>query len=224
MEESKNTPKSEAVPHRSNNNRILVRAKKATVWILIGMLLGAGLLGAFRYFNLKDHHTHYHANFALYINGQRDEFKSPTYYEEVQLCGNDPTNPRARVHLHDMDAASVHVHDDGATWGALFANLGYTLGNDLLRTSSTTYINGLGGNLKFMLNGEQVVDIANRTIKDDDVLLVDYGSGDNAALKKEYDAIPRTAEEHDHNADPSTCSGSHPLTWRDRLKAAAGLN
>lgn len=224
MEESKNVPKTEAINPKRNNDRILVRAKKATMWLLIGLLLGVLLLGVFRYFNVKDHHTHYHANFALYINGQRDEFKSPMYYEEVQTCGNDPTNPRARVHLHNMDAASVHVHDEGATWGALFANLGYTLGNSVLRTSSTTYIDGLGGNLKFMLNGEQVVDVANRTIGDEDVLLVSYGNESTENLKKQYDTIPRSAENLDHTSDPAACAGSKHLTWRDRLKAAIGLN
>lgn len=224
MDESKETTRTDKPVTQPRGLSRLSRAKRATIWFLAGMLLGALLLGAFRYFNVKDHHTHYHANFALYINGQRDEFKAPTYYEEVQICGNDPTNPRARVHLHNQDPASVHVHDDGATWGALFANLGYTLGNNVLRTSSATYVDGLGGNLRFILNGEQVVDVANRTIRDDDVLLVDYSSADQSTLKKEYDSIPRTAAEHDATADPAACSGSHHLTWRDRLKAAIGLN
>jgi hypothetical protein len=224
MEDPKNIPKPEVPVKKDNNARVLVRAKRATLWFLAGMLLGAFLLGAFRYINLKDHHTHYHANFALYTNGQRDEFKSPTYYEEVQSCGDDPANPRARVHLHNMDAGSVHVHDEGATWGALFANLGYTLGNSVLRTGSTTYIDGLGGNLKFMLNGEQVVDVANRTIGDQDVLLISYGNENTDDLKKQYESIPRSADNLNHTSDPAACAGNHAITWRDRLKAAIGLN
>jgi hypothetical protein len=219
MEEVKKSEHTE-----SRFSRTLHNIKRATLWFFIGLFLGALLLAAFRFVNLKSHHTHYHANFALYLNGQRDEFKSPTYYEEVQACGADPSNPRNRVHLHDMDPYTVHVHDDGATWGALFANLGYTLGNSLVRTSSVSYIDGLGGSLKFVLNGEPVVDVANRTIRDGDVLLISYGDEDQAELQKRYDAIPRTAEHHDHTSDPATCSGSQPLTLKDRFKAALGLN
>lgn len=194
-------------------------------YFVIGLILGALLLGAFRYVNVKNDDTHYHANFALYVNGQRDDFKSPTYYEEVQSCGGDTDNPRVRVHLHDEDAATVHVHDKGVTWGALFANLGYTLGDSVLKTSQGVFVDGQDGRkLVFDLNGEQVVDVANRVIRDQDVLLIDYGTTDKASLKKKFDAIPRTAKQHDQTADPSTCSGSEPLTWQRRLKAAVGLN
>ena len=197
-------------------------------WIMFGMglLVGVLTLGAFRFFSVSDHHVHYHADFALYVDGQRDEFKSPTYYEEVQSCGGgEVDNPRIRVHLHDDEPSAVHVHDNAVTWGALFANLGYVLGDQVIRTSSGVHVDGQDGKkLTFLLNGEFVPDVANRVVGDKDVLLISYGDETVATQKSHYNAIPRTAEKHDNTADPAACSGSHPLTWQDRLKAAIGLD
>jgi hypothetical protein len=98
------------------------------------VLVGAVVL---RLFTLTPHTTHYHANFALYINGQRDEFKSFTFYEEVQSCaGHDTNNPKIRVHLHDQKNDVVHVHDAAVTWGHFFANLGYSLGDTFIKTDA----------------------------------------------------------------------------------------
>lgn len=200
-------------------------ANRMLAYFGIGLLLGVLLLGTFRFFNVKSDSVHYHANFALYVNGVRDEFKLPTYYEEVQSCGGDETNPRTRIHLHDMDPSAVHVHDAGATWSALFANLGYTLGDTVLKTSTGTYIDGQDGKkLTFLLNGEPVMDAVNRTVRSEDVLLINYGDEDAATQKQRFDAIVRNAAEKNKQNDPSSCTGSKELTWQDRLRAAVGLN
>jgi hypothetical protein len=200
------------------------RFKKAIPIFVAGLLVGVLALGAVRFVRIKDMHTHYHANFALFVNGQRDEFKLPTYYEEVQACGADDANPRNRVHMHNQESYDVHVHDKGATWGHFFANLGYTLGDSIVATSGKVYADGQDGNkLQFILNGKPEINIANKVIGNEDVLLVAYGTEDSAALQKEYKTIPHDAHHHNQTADPAACSGSKGLTWRDRLKAAAGM-
>lgn len=218
MEETHTTDK------RPQKRKISVE-RRTLLYFVVGLLVGALLLGAFRFINLKDTSPHYHANFALYVNGVRDEFKMPTYYEDVQSCGGDETSPRTRVHLHNLDAASVHVHDNAATWGALFANLGYVLGDGVIRTSTGIYVDGQDDKkLTFILNDEQVVDVANRIIQSEDVLLISYGNEDDATLTKHYAAIPRTAAEKNVSKDPAACAGAHEIKWQDRLRAALGLN
>ena len=54
---------------------------------IIGFILGVVWFVAARYVTYKNTATHYHANFALYINGQPDKFDNFTFYEEVQSCG-----------------------------------------------------------------------------------------------------------------------------------------
>lgn len=198
--------------------------KRILISVVTGFLIGALWLTTARFVLFKNDAVHYHANFALYVNGKRDMFNNFTFYEEVQSCGSDEVNnPRIRVHLHDNNPSVVHVHDAGVTWGHLFANLGYTLGNDVLKTDSGTYFSGSGGNLRFILNGKLVDGVANSTIRSEDALLIDYGTDSQNVLQSRFDQIPKDADEFNKRNDPSSCSGTKPATFTERLKHAVGL-
>lgn len=196
-----------------------------------GIIFAIGVIAAFvastavRFALVKDNSIHYHANFSLYVNGNRDEFKSFAFYEEVAGCNaHDMENPKVRVHMHNNNGQLVHVHDGGVTWGHLFANLGYTLSNELVENDAGTYISGDDGNkLTFILNGEEVNTIANELIKSEDVLLINYGKDDQDTLSQRYDAIPKDAGQANTTKDPSACSGGHELTFWAKLKQAIGF-
>jgi len=196
-------------------------------WLLLitGFLVGALTLVVIRFATYKTDTVHYHANFALYVNGVRDDFKGPGFYEEVQACGSDEAfNPKARVHMHDQINYVTHVHDKGVTWGHFFANLGYTLGNSVLKTDEGVLVHDQGGDLRFYLNGTEVKDLSNRAIRSEDVLLVNYGNETDEELKTRYDAIPKDAGEYNQKNDPSTCAGSKEATYWERLKQAIGFS
>lgn len=199
--------------------------KKYWVWFVVGLVVAAIATTAVRYALVKDTAVHYHANFALYINGKQDEFKSFTFYEEVAACdANAADNPKVRAHMHDQNNHLVHVHDGGATWGNFFENLGYTLSNNLVETDNGVYITGDDGNkLTFILNGQPTSIIANTVIKSEDVLLINYGKDDQATVQQRYDAIPRDAAKANQTKDPSACTGGHELTFWNRLKQAIGF-
>lgn len=218
MEET--TPKQPAPKTKSQS-----KLKKYLIWFAAGALLCLIATTAIRFALIKDNAVHYHANFALYVNGTRDEFKSFTFYEEVASCDGDAANnPRVRTHLHDNTNHLIHVHDAGVTWGTFFENLGYTLSDNLVENDNGVYITGDDGNkLTFTLNGESVTAIANKVISSEDVLLVNYGKDDKSTLKQRYDAIPRDAAEANRAKDPSACTGSHELTFWSRLTQALGL-
>ncbi len=168
---------------------------------------------------------HYHANFALYINGSKDEFKSFTFYEEVAACdANSQDNPKVRTHMHDQKNHLIHVHDGGVTWGQFFANLGYTLGDDLVQTDNGIYITGDDGNkLSFVLNGNPTTTIANQHINSEDTLLINYGKDNQATLDKRYGGITRDAGQANLTKDPAACSGGHEFTFWSRLTQALGI-
>jgi hypothetical protein len=203
------------------------RLSASSWWValVMGIIVGAFALIAVRFITFKDTTVHYHANFALYVNGKRDEFKGPGFYEEIAACStHDVNDVKARVHMHDENNHLIHVHANGVTWSEFFANLGYTFGNTVLTTGDGTFVDGQNDNhLTFTLNGNQEFDIANRVIKSEDVLLINYGNDSAAALKQRYDAIPRDAHEANTKADPSSCSGSHKLTFTERLKHSTGF-
>ena len=196
--------------------------KKITTAIVIGLVLGVLWFIAARFMLYKSDKTHYHANFALYINGQRDEFKNFTFYEEVQSCGSDEKNePKHRVHMHDNVNYVVHVHEPAVMWGHLFANLGYTLGDTLIKTDQGLYVDAQDGNkLTFMVNGQVVNSLANRLIKSEDAVLINYGKDDDATLKQRYEGLTKDAGEYNRRNDPSSCTGSKEPSALDRIKRA----
>ena len=93
--------------------------------LLIGVIVGLIAFGAYRFVSYDPEHTHYHANFAVVIDNQKEEFESFSYYEELTGCSID-TAPTAkgRVHMHEPENSVVHVHDEAVTWGHFFENLG----------------------------------------------------------------------------------------------------
>lgn len=202
----------------------VLKNKKITVAILAGFIVGFSLLFAVHFFRASSDAVHYHANFAVYINGERDEFDNFTFYEEVQAC--DPTDgirPESRVHMHDFVNHVVHVHADGATWGHFFDNLGYTLGNNLLATTNEVYVPDEQSELTFILNGERTRDIANVVIGDTDALLINYGDESDEVIMNRYESVPTDAETYNHKDDPSACAGEHEITIADRFMQALGI-
>jgi hypothetical protein len=215
------TPHVESKPTRKHRS-----LKTYAIWLVAAVLFGFVLSTAIRFALIKDDSIHYHANFALYINGKRDELKSFTFYEEVAACdASAADNPKVRVHLHDNNGQLVHVHGGGVTWGHLFQNLGYTLSNDLVGTDSGVYITGDDGNkLSFVLNGESTNVIANELIESEDVLLINYGKDDQSTLQSRYDSIPRDAGKANTTRDPAACAGAHEFNTWERLKQALGVS
>ena len=214
--------KSAILPHMSEDvkkvNRRVVKA------IILSFIAGVLWLVAMRFVTLKNNEVHYHANFALFINGERYTFDRFSYYEEVQLCGGPQvSNPKTRTHMHDRNNHIVHVHDNAVTWGDFFANLGMVDGDTVFKTDDKTYVEDDKTQIKFILNGKEVDTTANRTIESKDVLLVSIGAADDAELQKEYAQIPQDADEFNKKNDPASCSGGERLTTKDRLKKAIGI-
>jgi hypothetical protein len=191
---------------------------------IAGLLLSAILLLGIRFFTYNhEHTTHYHANFAVYLNGAREEFKGPQYYQEVAICSASTgiTIPQQRAHMHDDVNSVVHVHDYAVTWGQFFENLGWVVGSDFIVTDTGQTYKADGVNkLHVLINGQDYTDltpITNMVIKDRDRLLLSFGSQDEATLKLQFNSVPSTAKHYDETKDPSSCSGDTPPTTSERL-------
>lgn len=194
-------------------------------WFLFGagVVLGVLALLIIRLFTYSPPQVHYHANFALYINGQREEFKGAQYYQEVSICNTSTgiTIPQQRAHMHDNVNNVVHVHDHAATWGQFFENLGWYVGPDFLETADgTMYKNDGSSILHIMINGQDytgLTPITNMVIKDQSRLLVSYGDISGSELQQEYNSVPATAKHYDETKDPASCSGNEPTNFSARL-------
>lgn len=186
-------------------------------------MLGALVLLVIRFATYHITVTHYHANFAVYINGQRQEFKGPQYYEEVAACAvHGAIQPAQRAHMHDNVNSVIHVHDDGVTWQQFFNNINWMLGSNFIQDDQQhMYTDDGTDKLNIVLNDQNLTDltsIANQTIKDRDRLLISYGDIDSKTLQTEYDSVPGTAKQYDESNDPANCAGQmQKVTISDRL-------
>ena len=201
--------------------------KKELALILLAFLLGAITIIAIRFVTLVDKEVHYHANFAVFVDDERFVFDNFTYYEEVAACGgNGLDSPKIRVHMHDNIGHVAHVHDNGVTWGHFFSNLGFVNGDTVFKTAEGTYVEDENTEITFILNGEEVETTANRTIGDEDVLLISVNTSEisEEKLQEQYDQIEQDADFYNQNDDPSACSGGKPFTVGERFKQAIGIS
>lgn len=185
--------------------------------MLAGILLGAGAVLGIRYYSVVKNHTHYHAAFAVFIEGERLEFSEPGFYEEVTSCSEAGNDPAQRTHMHRPDNDVIHVHDDLVTWGVFFENIGFSISERHIKTNDKIYATNNESDVSFLLNGKPVRNPANTVIGDEDVLLVSYGAGSEAELRKQAEAIEHDKAGHaNHQADPGSCGGE-TNDWRHVL-------
>jgi len=197
-----------------------MRISKQTIIVgAVSLVVGAAAILGVRYVTYKPDVVHYHANFAVYVNGKQEQFKGMQYYEETaaQVCTLAKVDdPAERAHMHDNINNVVHVEDHLVTWGNFFQNLNWGIGNDYLKTADGIFTPTDQSKLTFILNGKKVESIANVIINDQDKLLVSYGVTGDA--QKQYDSIQNNARKYDVERDPASCSGSHSVGSTERLK------
>lgn len=184
-----------------------------------GVLVGALVIVGIRFATYSPEHVHYHANFAVYINGKREEFKDKRYYQEVVgSCTTDDITPLERAHMHDNVGDIVHVHDHAVSWGQFFQNLGWSVNSKLIQTPDKLYQADDTNNITFMLNGQKVSDITGQVIGNEDRLLVDFGDTSSDTIKKEFDTVASTAAKQNQSTDPASCGGNAAPTFTERLQ------
>lgn len=193
--------------------------------LIIGIVLGVLGFGLIRFAALPEPHVvHYHANWAIFLEGSRLDLTDQRYMEDIARCKADPAmvEPEDRVHMHEHNQDVVHVHHAGAAWGHLMANLGMALGDTyIILDDGREFRNGERGTLKFILNGQHVASIQNQVIRSEDRLLISYGSeGVEALLREQFSDVEADAREYNHRSDPASCSGSHGEPLLDKLKRA----
>jgi len=190
-------------------------------WLIGGgaFVLGILLVLLIRFSTFKVNHTHYHANFAVFINGQRQLFKDDFYYQaEGAACTAEANiTPHDRAHMHDHDGGLVHVHDHAVTWEQFFNNIGWGVNPRYISSPSQLFVADDTNKVTFRVNGQDVPNIENQVIGDRDKLLVDFGNETPSALQTEAKAIPSNAPKEDVTQDPASCSGSTPTTFHDRI-------
>ena len=189
------------------------------IWAVAGFMVAVVLILGIRFFTYEPERIHYHANFQVFINGQREQFADPTLYEEsgASCSEEEQMVPMERAHIHDNVNDVVHVEDHAVTWGQFFTNLGWMVDAKVIETPSQTLLADPSHKISFILNGQSTDNISNRVIGDQDKLLVDYG-GNDQVLKDEYAGISNKALKYNTSADPKSCGGQAAPAFNERMK------
>ncbi len=191
-----------------------------------GVLVGIVALGAVRFVTVPPPHvTHFHANWAVFVDGQRLDLTAERFMEDVASCRTSPdaVRPQDRVHMHEANADVIHVHHPASTWGQLLANLGMAAGSDYLFTvDGSRHFAQADSTVKFFRNGIQVFDLANEPVRSADRVVISFGTETpEAVLADQFSQVASNAEEYNAKADPAACMGGHePESFAVRLKRA----
>ncbi|MBW3628771.1 MAG: hypothetical protein KY464_05670 [Gemmatimonadetes bacterium] len=197
---------------------------KSVLGVVLGMVLGVTGLAGYRFFFVPpEAHPHFHANFALFVDGERVDLRGDRYMEEVGACKvSETVLPTERVHLHNNNQDVVHVHHGGVTWDHFLINLRMGLGDKYLALDDGRILTaGPGKSLKFVLNGQPQFSVRNVLLRSGDRLLISYGAEAEAeVVRSQFPQVATTAEEFNGKPDPAGCSGATEPTLGERLRDA----
>lgn len=165
---------------------------------------------------------HYHANWAVFVDGQRLDLSDDRYMEAVASCAaTDVVRAEERVHMHNNEDEVVHVHHTGVAWGHFFDNLGFDAGEDYLILDDRRLFAEGGRTLRYVVNGFVVPQVDRRLIKPGDRLLISYGGeSEEAVLAEQFPRVPANAAEYDERDDPGGCAGAVDVGFWERVRRA----
>lgn len=162
----------------------------------------------YKYFS----YIHYHANFAVFIDWNKIDFSDDKYMEDITACKLwNHKSQKDRVHLHENNPWTIHIHDDWVTWWHFFSNIWYSFTDNFLSDDNwDIYLVNSDKKLTFILNWNEVKNPFNKPINSEDILLIDYWTWNiDNILKNKYSQIKIDAWIYNNMDDPTTCS------WRD---------
>lgn len=150
---------------------------------------------------------HFHANFAMYINGERIDFSDAKYSEDIAWCSITwEPKPEDRVHLHENNQDTIHIHDSWVSWGHFFANNNFSFWDEyIVLDSGEIYQNDETSSVNYVLNGKSVNNPFNRTIGSKDRLLIHYWDISEDELSALYETVSDNAGEYNAKYDPGSC-------------------
>lgn len=162
-------------------------AKKLVILVLliaVGMVIGRMLLdtGTSEVGVVGD--LHYHADFALYVNGERYDFAREKYLStENESLSNF-------AHLHDLDGNVIHKHAEGVTLGFFLETLGMKLDDTcLVLDEGTSYCNEGNKELKMYVDGKHNDKFDRYDLQDEDRILLSYGDEVEQEINEQIQSV-----------------------------------
>jgi len=195
----------------------IIKFKSPIKVILSVVIILAVFIAGYLYAGIKFIPPHFHANFAMYIDGERVDFSGDEFMEDIAACGlSDLMFPAHRVHLHQNNADTIHVHAQGVSWGHFFANNRVVFNDTLLslQDGEQLLLAGEDKKISFLINWEKTTNPYNDLIRSEDSLVIVFG--DDTNISELF--VSDNAWEYNSKYDPGSCGwtnqgGISALFW-----------
>ncbi len=132
-----------------------------------------------------------HADFAIFINGQRldystDRYTDPDYCEEgIFVVSDEETKPGDYLR---EGGQVIHVHKGTATYADFFDSIGIEFDGEIFKDDrGNEYTQTETHAFRVFLNKQEVKAVHEREIKDLDHLLISYGKRDREESELAYE-------------------------------------
>lgn len=182
------------------------------IWLL-GFLI---YLGWYVHAGSKFIPPHFHANFAVYVDGERIDFTDEKFSEDIAWCSiSGKQEPKDRVHLHERNQETIHIHASWVSWWHFFSNNDIIFSGDNINISedfkdqSGVFTQTETKKMSFLLNWKSVKNPFNRLINSEDKLLINYGSQSDEEIQELYTTVSSNAGEYNAKYDPGGCGGTN---------------
>lgn len=177
-----------------------------TIGVDVGLIIG--ILATFFFIRYSidqqqaNEEVHIHANFALFLEGERFDFARPEFMsiepceisfverfvaldqhlvQTVSAHGGGFDDLRDVIHLHDGNGNTIHVHAPDIRYHDFFASLRMEFRDDLFTDhEGNRYQNTDEMSFRFFINNEEVETLAESLIHDLDRVLITYGPRDRS--------------------------------------------
>lgn len=200
---------------------IMNKKNKIIVAFFAFIILFASVV-LYKTFQVPEIPVHYHANFAIFIDGKKQDF-SRTEFMHIEPCteeGSEHSEEEGeKAELHDNIGDVVHVHDEKASWQDLFETMKYDIKSKIAKDNNST---------RFYLNGNTENDVLEKVIGKHDRLLISIAADESLqkedVLKREFEKIGKDASLYDSGKKTSeTCGQSPKRSFFKRMRIAFGF-
>ncbi|MBI4170907.1 MAG: hypothetical protein HY514_04380 [Candidatus Aenigmarchaeota archaeon] len=126
---------------------------------------------------------HEHADFAVYINGEKLNFSQDKYMHhetaEEEKSEKHGQQEDEKAHMHDNVGWIAHKHAADATWGIFFRNINITFNSACFVFEGSSYCSNETHNLRMFVNGREDFEFGGKKINDLDRVLITFDNSRN---------------------------------------------
>lgn len=140
------------------------------------------------FFTPESKPVHVHADFALYINGERFNLTDDRYQSTPESVKHKD------MHFHDNNDRIIHRHAPDITLGSFFGSIGIGLSNTCLSVDTNgSFCSDDQHQLRLYVNGEVIPDPDTYVIQEADRILLHYGTEEAEQIAALQDTISSNA-------------------------------